>query len=266
MEKGLVFDIRRYSVHDGPGIRTTVFLKGCPLNCYWCHNPEGLLSEPQSIKRIRTINGKKKQYSEIVGRYYSVDEVMEIIIKDRLFYDESAGGVTFSGGEPLMQEAFLMALLSACDQYGIHTAIDTSGYAPPEAFKASAKLARLFLFDIKSLNNTMHLTHTGAENKLILDNLESLAMEAAEIIIRIPVIPDFNNQKEEMQAIADFISPFGSKIRRVDLLPYHPLGCQKYKNLNMPSQINIKRNIPTEDMRGFMRIFSDAGFAVKREG
>ncbi len=266
MVKGLVFDIRRYSVHDGPGIRTTVFFKGCPLNCAWCHNPESWFDEPQVIERDRVFNGQSKRVKETVGQWYSAEEIIDIVMKDRVFYEESGGGLTVSGGEPLKQGAFLRELLTMCHQNGIHTAVDTSGYAPEDQFSEISDLAKLVLYDIKSANNTKHQEYTGVSNDLIIKNLYSLKEKGPGIIIRIPVIPGFNDQMAEMRAILDLIRPVKERIQRVDLLPYHRLGVHKYESLGMqPSRI-VAQNINHDEITAFMKLYTDNGFLVKKGG
>ncbi len=266
MEKGLIFDIRRYSVHDGPGIRTTVFFKGCPLKCSWCHNPESWLDEPQVMERDRVFNGHSKRVKETVGRWYSAEEIIDIVMKDRVFYEESGGGLTVSGGEPLQQGMFLKELLSLCQQYGIHTAIDTSGYVPEDQFSEITGLAKLVLYDIKSANNTKHQEYTGVSNDLIIKNLYSLKENGPKLIIRIPVIPGFNDQLAEMRAILDVIRPVKERIQRVDLLPYHRLGINKYESLGIKPFRLVDQNIRRDDITSFMKLYADNGFPVKKGG
>ncbi len=266
MNKGLIFDIRRYSVHDGPGIRTTVFLKGCNLRCAWCHNPESWLSEPQPIKRVRSMNGHKHEVTETVGKWYTAAEVMNIILKDRLFYEESGGGVTFSGGEPMLQEEFLTEMLSLCKENEIHTAVDTSGFVEAETFRSVAGRANLLLYDIKSPDEGVHLANTGAGNRQILENLNWIKDNGPDIIIRIPVIPGVNNKPGEMRNIRDILSVVGNRIRRIDLLPYHRLGRQKFENLGMTYNGGIEGEIGKDEIISFMKIFSEAGFRVKKGG
>lgn len=266
MRKGLIFDIRRYSVHDGPGIRTTVFLKGCSLRCAWCHNPESWLNEPQPIKKMRSLNGHRHEITETVGKWYSADEVMEVILKDRLFYEESGGGVTFSGGEPMLQEEFLKEMLQLCKQNEIQTAVDTSGSVETEVFKAVSGKADLLLYDIKTSDEAVHIENTGSDNKLILKNLEWVKENGPDVIIRIPVIPGVNNNNEEMQRIRDILVTLRKRVKRVDLLPYHRLGRQKFENLGMTRRAGIKGEITSVEIKGFMEVFSQGGFPVKKGG
>lgn len=266
MSGGIIFDIRRYSVHDGPGIRTTVFFKGCPLNCLWCHNPESIMPEPQPIKRSRQLNGQKEWVEEMVGLHYSACEVMEIIVRDLLFFEESGGGVTFSGGEPLMQALFLLELLALCREAGIHTAVDTSGHASAEAFKEMAAQTELLLFDIKTTDNKKHEAFTGVGNELIINNFHSLNGKGPSVIVRIPVIPGFNNTMEDMQAIRTIMKTSQARIEAVNLLPYHRLGRQKYEALGMQQPPVFKHETKPEQMQKLMSVFEEAGYKVKLGG
>ncbi len=266
MQKGLVFDIRRYSVHDGPGIRTTVFLKGCPLHCSWCHNPEGLMNEPQTIRRTRQLNGKKTIHYENVGEWRTSREVFELIMKDIIFYEESGGGVTFSGGEPLMQPDFLLEMLSLCRQAGIHTAVDTSGHAPGEVFNLIAQNTDLLLYDLKTTDNGKHLTYTGVSKELSLINLKSITDDSARLIIRIPVIPGFNCDIKQFKAMRDQLLELKVQIQRVDLLPCHQLGRQKYRDLGLKTPVKFNTDIDEEQINMLMNIFAGSGFNVKKGG
>lgn len=264
--QGLIFDIRRYSVHDGPGIRTTVFFKGCPLNCLWCHNPEGISGEPQSIRRKRSLNGDQTVVEETVGKHYTGQEVMEQLKRDLLFFEESGGGVTFSGGEPLQQAEFLKKLLVLCREAGIHTAVDTSGYASEEVFREVAGLADMLLFDLKTTEKKVHEAYTGIGNALILKNLQSLNGKGPEVIVRIPVIPGVNNRPEDMQAICQVIQSSRARIKSVNLLPYHRLGRQKYEALGMQEPPAFGPEISKEEMEELMAIFEQEGIEVKTGG
>lgn len=264
--KGLVFDIRRYSVHDGPGIRTTVFFKGCPLNCLWCHNPESILPEPQTILRKRILGPKNFLREEIVGYYYSVEEVMREIRLDRMFYDESGGGVSFSGGEPLMQKDFLLQLLKHCTKESIHTVVDTSGYASEEDFSEVAQNADLLLFDLKTANPQQHEQYTGKDNEVILHNLLSLNEKGPEVILRVPVIPGFNNTSSEMTSISQIATKCKARIREIHLIPYHKLGRQKYEALRMQPPPIFEPETPAEQMQGFLKVFQNNGFTAKIGG
>ncbi len=268
MTSGLIFDIKKYAIHDGPGIRTTVFLKGCPLQCGWCHNPEGLSEAAQRLyiadrcigcglcidacpqqALTRGPNGIvvdpdrcgscydcaetcPSEATQKVGRPVGVEEVLETIEQDRLFYDQSGGGVTFSGGEPLAQAAFLLELLKACGRRGFHRAVDTSGCADAGQLMAVADQTDLFLYDLKLMDSDRHRKYTGIPNEGILSNLELLARRGATVIVRIPVIPGVNTDDDNAVQTARFLTALPG-IRRVHLLPYHNTARKKYRQLGM---------------------------------
>jgi pyruvate formate lyase activating enzyme len=261
--EGLVFDIRRYSVHDGPGIRTTVFLKGCPLECAWCHNPEGIRPDKEVINRRHFLNGKKYPYKDIVGNLKTSEEVFDIIEKDRIFYEESEGGATFSGGEPLMQPEFLHELIGMCRKSGIHTAVDTSGHAPARDFNAALN-SDLLLYDIKSANAVKHKEWTGKGNELILKNLRSVARKGPFLIIRIPLVAGFNSEKAEITAIRDLLVPLKSRIIRVDILPFHNLGVRKYIDTGRKRSIAIDVTPTGDEIDMALQIFTEKGFETKK--
>ena len=245
MNKACIFDIQRNSFVDGPGIRTTVFFKGCNLKCKWCHNPESQSSKPQIMfykdkctgcGRCSGITEKDTDFvcfndaKQICGKEYSVDELFDIIQKDKPFYETSAGGVTFSGGECMLQIDFLCEILKKCKDNKIHTAIDTAGCVSWESFERIIPYTDLFLYDIKTLNNDIHKEFVGTENELILNNLKKLLDRGANVSIRIPVIPTVNDSTEEMKSIKDFLTPHKPN---VELLPYHKMGEHKYNALGM---------------------------------
>ncbi|HSV87485.1 MAG TPA: glycyl-radical enzyme activating protein [Bacteroidales bacterium] len=266
MAEGIFFDIQRFAVYDGPGIRTTVFLKGCPLNCLWCHNPEGIALYPQPFKRKINLNGKEEWVEEISGRRASSAEVMEIIARDLLFYEESGGGVTFSGGEPLQQPEFLLDLINRCKQLGIHTAVDTSGHARKDVFLEVAANTELLLFDVKAIDNRKHVEFTGIGNELILENLLALNQTRPPVHIRIPVIPGFNSNPEEVKEICRILLSARAKIEAIFLLPYHRLGRNKYEGLDLkPPPVFSSGETPVR-IQELVGIFEDAGFFVKIGG
>ena len=265
---GTVFDIQRFCVHDGPGIRTTVFLKGCPLRCRWCHNPEGLSRKTQvqflkeecigcnlcegqhTFEKVETCPaGALKQ----VGRSCTVSELLEAVLKDREFYGQE-GGVTFSGGECLMQADFVTEMLKVCKEQRITTAIDTCGFVPWESLETTIGLCDTYLYDVKCADSGQHKHFTGRENGLILENLYRLSAAGANIWIRIPVIPGFNDTLDEMEAMASIVNPL-SGVQKVTLMPYHTLGKSKYETLGMEPQYHTEKIITPSDIEKFGSLF-----------
>lgn len=244
MNTAIIFDIQRNSFVDGPGIRTTVFFKGCNLKCKWCHNPESQSPKPQILfykdkctgcGRCKGITAKDTEFicfhdaKQICGKEYTVEEVFDTIQKDRTFYEASGGGVTFSGGECMLQTDFLCEILQKCKQEHIHTAIDTAGFVPWESFERVLPYTDLFLYDIKTLKDDVHKEFVGVSNKPILSNLRKLFAVKANIWIRIPVIPNINDSAEEMKGIKAFLDV--CKPAKIELLPYHKMGEHKYTAL-----------------------------------
>lgn len=220
--RGRIFDIQKFSVHDGPGVRTIVFLKGCVLRCRWCCNPE---SQNYEIEQMTT-GGKTKT----VGRDVTVREVLEEVLKDRVYFRRSGGGLTLSGGESLCQPEFAADLLRAAKEAGLSTALESTACAPIETIRKLLPYLDHYLMDIKHTDPAKHKEFTGRDNRLILENAERLAKEAHHLVIRVPVIPTFNDTVEEIAGIAEFVSKImpGGEIH---LLPYHRLGSDKYKGL-----------------------------------
>lgn len=224
--KGRIFDIQKYSVHDGNGIRTIVFLKGCVLRCRWCCNPE---SQEYKIQTMM-VQGEPK----IMGRDVTVEEVMDIVMQDRQYYFRTGGGLTLSGGESLCQPEFATAMLRAAKDYGITTAMESMGYAKWETIENLLPYLDQYLLDIKHMDPKKHELFTGKPNELMLENAMRIAKShKTELSIRIPVIPGFNDTPEEIHAIADYTRQLGN-VKRLHLLPYHRLGQDKYDGLNRP--------------------------------
>jgi len=259
-----IFNIQRYAVHDGPGIRTTVFLKGCPLSCWWCHNPEGLSLERQIIiwpeRCIRcgdcveicpaaaaalqapgpvidqarcTLCGRctetcPSEALEMAGRDISLEELLQEVEKDRVFYEQSGGGVTFGGGEPLLQYDFLKAAAEASAQRGIHTVVDTSGYADGEKLLALSRHVDLFLYDLKHMDNNRHREITGVGNTLILRNLERLVKAGQAVVARFPLIPGINDG-DHVKRLGAYLASV--PVTTVHVLPYHNIAQGKYQRL-----------------------------------
>lgn len=272
MNKGIIFNIQKLSIHDGPGIRTVVFFKGCPLRCLWCANPESQHKEveiacftnrcvecgycenvcPQhAITRtgkVSVIDRSKclvcqtcvkeccTNSKQVVGKPYTVDEIMVEILKDKPFYDESGGGVTFSGGEPLMQADFLLEVLKACKEAGLHTAIETTGVGDLSKLLEAAKYLDLVFFDVKHMDSATHQKLTGVPNEMIHEHLRELAKVHSNIVARIPTIPGMNDSEENIAATAAFVSSLG--IGRLEFLPYHNFGEYKYGQMGMEYQLH----------------------------
>lgn len=265
--EGLIFSVKRYSVHDGPGIRVTFFMKGCPLTCRWCHNPEGISSFPEKTSRTNRVGGKSFIKEEEVGKYYTVDDILEICEKERVFTDRSGGGVTFSGGEPVMQPEFLLAALKALKKKGFNTAVDTSGYSPEKNFREILPYTDLFLFDLKHLSDDRHIELTGVSNRLILENFRLLAREAEAVMIRIPVIPGMNDDEGHLMKLRDYITSVNTgNIQKINLLPYHKIGSSKYRRFNMEWKMEGVEPPAGEKMKQMKEYFSQTGIKVKIGG
>lgn len=220
--KGRIFDIQQFSTHDGPGIRTIVFLKGCLLRCRWCCNPESQMYDIQQM----TKNGK----IETIGRDVTVEEVFEVVKRDRIFYRRSGGGLTLSGGESLCQAEFALALLKVCKEHGISTAMETTLCVPFDMIEPLIPYVDTFLVDIKHMNSAKHEEFTTMKNELILQNAKKVSALANRFVVRVPVIPGFNDTEDEISAIASFAASL-SGVKEMNLLPYHRLGYDKYVGL-----------------------------------
>ena len=266
MNKGLIFDIRRFTVHDGPGIRTTVFFMGCPLNCWWCHNPESHRMMPEISLRTLELEGKKYKRKETTGRWVTVEEVIEEVIKDRVFYEESNGGVTFSGGEPLVQYEFLRQLLVACKQNNFHTAIDTTGYITTAKIRHLAKITDLFLYDIKLMDDAEHRKYTGVSNELILKNLAILLNEGSNVIIRIPVVPGITDTRKNTDALKEFLEPYKEAVREINLLPYHTIAKHKYSRFSRTNKMGTMPDLKPEEAFPMKQELETLGIGVKIGG
>jgi pyruvate formate lyase activating enzyme len=246
MEKGIIFDIKRYALHDGPGIRTTVFFKGCAATCWWCHNPESQEMNFEKTCRINRIDQKSIEEEEVIGKEMTVSEVMEEISKDQVFYDESGGGVTFSGGEPLMQPDFLNELLIQCQKVGFSTTLDTTGYAPFDVFSRICENVDLFLYDIKFIDDRLHQKYTGVSNHKILKNLRHLVKDNKNVILRFPVIPGITDEQKNIEDILQFVVNLNQEELQIDLLPYHKIARHKYEKLNKEYLMG-KTDLPSTD-------------------
>ena len=291
---GLVFNIQKFSVHDGPGIRTTVFIKGCPLNCHWCHNIESqsfhlemehkvdLCTGCQACVTecphgaITVVDGKAvtDEYTclrcgncvvsclqngrKICGEELPVAKVIKELLKDKVFYKQSGGGVTFSGGEPMAQIDFLENITKACKSEGLHVAVDTSGFAPWSSFERIVNQTDLFLYDLKMINSAKHLIYTAVPNELILENLRKLSDLGKSIFIRIPVIPTVNDDQENIDQTILFLQQLN--IVQVNLLPYHNLGKGKAPRFGKTYKLSGIKSPTEEDMNKMGQQFIAAGF------
>ena len=246
---GRLFNIQKFSINDGPGIRTTVFFKGCPLQCKWCSNPE-------SQNRNAAIADAMEDET-YAGRDYTVEEVLREVRKDKPFYDESGGGMTLSGGEVLQQAEFATALADAARAEGIHVAVETTGYASPARFAEFMRHIDLFLYDFKHVDREAHFAGTGVYNDVILENLQQLVRAGRPVIARIPVIPRFNSSPAAARAMAAWLCQAG--VREVHLLPFHQFGQNKYTQLGIPYEMAQYKQLHPEVLTNYRQIFLDEG-------
>lgn len=256
--EGMVFDVQRYALHDGAGIRTLVFLKGCPLRCPWCHNPEGQ-QKRQQVMRYQ--DGSEK----IAGRKVSVEQILREVEKDTIFFDQSGGGVTISGGDPLLQPTFLAELLRAFKGHELRTAVETSGYARWEDVARVAPFVDLWLYDLKLMDPERHRRWTGVSNRRILANLGRLAASGARVIVRIPIVPGVNDDQENLEATGRFVAGLGT-IGEVHLLPYHRAALSKYERLSMPYSLGDTPEPTGEQMEELAAILQACGLRTKIGG
>jgi pyruvate formate lyase activating enzyme len=271
--KALIFNIQKYNMYDGPGVRTLIFFKGCPLRCYWCHNPESIHPQPELMYESAKCIGCGRCGDRlsgacadncpsgaltVSGKNVTVEELLQTAEKDNLFYQRSGGGITVSGGEALLQPVFAAAFLAACRENGWHTAVDTAGEVPFSAFEAVLPYTELFLYDIKVIDPARHTQGCGTDNRRILDNLRRLSALGAEIRLRVPVVPGFNDDEAAMAEIGAFTQTL-PRAHPLDLLRFHRMGAVKYKNLRRTYPANDIT--PPDDTR--MRALADS---IKRQG
>jgi pyruvate formate lyase activating enzyme len=293
----LVFDIKKFSVHDGPGIRTTVFFKGCPLRCQWCHNPESQRLGRERLYRAERcircgaclaacdhgaiswahgalvtddsrcilcgvcVDECHAGAREIAGREMTVAQVMAEVERDVAFYDESGGGVTFSGGEPLAQTEFLMGLLRASRDRAIHTALDTCGHAPWKVLDKVRPLVDLFLYDVKIMDDARHRRFTGVSNALILENLEALSAGGSRIVVRVPIIPGINDDEDNLRRLAAYVAAL-PQVEGLALLPYHATATAKYERLGLAYALREVRPPPNARMEALGHTLQGYGLRV----
>ena len=296
--RGLIFHIMRFSLHDGPGIRTAVFFKGCPLSCWWCHNPESQHFEPDlmySAERCRlcgecqaacphaaiqrvgnrmTVNEACERCGTCVefcgaearkvsGREMTAGEIIKEIERDLVFFEESSGGVTFTGGEPFGQPELLEALLTECRARRIHSVIETCGAAPREQVLRIGALADLILYDLKMVDAARHRVYTGAGNRNILENLEALVAAGLRVVVRMPVIPGVNDSPEDVRAACEYLA--GLAVERVEFLPYHATGTEKYKRLGREYRLEGTPSPDAEAMAEITAQLLDVGLEAKEK-
>ena len=297
--EGTVFNIQRYSIDDGPGIRTTVFLKGCPLRCLWCSNPESQNPNPEILYRYTSCkscgtcvqtcpNGAismsenegieidrskcvvcgecvktcKPEALNLTGKLMTAEEVMKTVKRDEVYYQTSNGGVTCSGGEILAQPEFVAELFKQCHERNIHTNADTSGFGPSEGLKKILEHSDLVYFDLKVIDPVKHKEMIGVDNELILENFKIVAASGIDTVIRFPLVPSFNDSPEDLHAIANIIKEHGPHMT-VNILPYHEYGANKYPGVGMTYPLEgLKENTP-ENIENARKVFEDAGLNVE---
>ncbi len=270
--KATIFEIKRFAVHDGDGIRTTVFFKGCPLRCVWCHNPEGLTAIPQIARYEHKCVGcgecKKNGFmpadclgeaTVLYGKEVTVEDLLPILMEDRDFYENSGGGVTLSGGECLMQADFCTEILKRLKGNGIHTAVDTCGFVSKESLDKVVPYTDIFLYDVKAYDEDAHIKCTGVSNKQILKNLKYLNSIGKDIEIRIPYVPDYNDS--QIERIAYFLAPL-QNIKKIRILPYHNYAGSKYKALDIANTLPERRPTDKEIQKAAETIKNITNFVV----
>ena len=293
MEKGITFNIQKFSIHDGPGIRTTVFFKGCPLRCEWCSNPESqikniqilhdqskcsyclscvaacpngaithednkiIINEDKCVGCLTCVNSCPNRALSYEGDYQTIEEIVDICMQDIDFYEESGGGVTISGGEGMSQPEFLKKLIAELKKNSVHVAIETTGYVKKETFEELARELDLLLFDVKHYDREKHYNGTKVYNDLIVENLKWAIDNGIEVLPRIPVIPDFNDSLDDAEGLAELLVEVGAK--KVQLLPFHQFGEKKYELLNRNYKYKNKKALYPEDLEEYQKIFLDKG-------
>jgi pyruvate formate lyase activating enzyme len=255
----IIFNIQKFSTHDGPGVRTTIFFKGCPLRCAWCHNPESQQFEPETM-----LNAAGEP--ETIGRPYTLDDLLTIIQADQLFYDQSGGGVTFSGGEVMSQNrTYVVELAKRCRAIGITVAVDTCGVAQAADYLALLPHVDYFLYDLKFLDDRMHRTYTGASNQLVLENLQVLQAHRAPIILRLILVAGLNDSTATAKKTIAWLQAAGITPLEISLLPYHAYGSEKYPRLHRAKPTAFQ--VPTAEQLAIIQtLYEKAGYVVKIGG
>ena len=294
MEKGIIFDIKNFSIHDGPGIRTTVFLKGCPLRCLWCSNPESQKARPElmtypercvgcgkcvevcptgAAKATQTIREKcigcgkcvevcESEARKLIGRWATSEDIVKEVAKDKIFYDESGGGVTLSGGEVVMQPKFATEIFKMCQEQGIHTVLDTTGYCKWKTFSEIIRYVDLVYFDNKCIIPEQHVELTGVDNGMILTNLKKMDEIGKRFSIRMPIIPGLNDSEKILQATGEFLRELKSNFT-VFLLPFHAYGASKYERLDLTYKLGKLKNLEKEKLAPIKNILEEYELKVQ---
>ncbi|MCW3807615.1 glycyl-radical enzyme activating protein [Plebeiibacterium marinum] len=264
--KGTIFDIKRFALNDGPGIRTTVFLKGCPLKCAWCHNPESISSVIEEFIQVRELDGQRFESTQAIGEFVTSESLIEEIAKDKEFFRQSGGGVTFSGGEPMLQLDFLSDIITKCKAKKMHVVIDTAGLCKQSHIEKVMNQVDLFLYDLKIIDEEKHKTYTGVSNDVILKNLEFLLQNNANVIIRIPVIPGINDQEQDIVKLEQYLSDKLEYIKEIHLLPFHNSAESKYRRFNTGYSFKGVKSQDPRDLVNLKERFERKGFNVKIGG
>lgn len=254
-----IFNIQKFSVHDGPGVRTTIFFKGCPIRCMWCHNPESQKYKPEVMKNK---DGKE----ETIGKQYTIKQLVKIVQADQIFYDQSGGGVTLSGGEVMTQDMeYIEELVKEFYRIGISVVIDTCGVVPPDNYERILPYTDLFLYDLKLINSQMHKKYTGVSNDLVLENLKLISNHKGKINLRLILIKDVNVDKQAICGIVDWLQEQNISIESINLLPYHDFGKDKYPSLNRECTQNFEKP-SDEHIEEIKEYLEKAGYSVKVGG
>ncbi len=262
---GDIFDIKRFAIHDGPGIRTTVFFRGCPLVCWWCHNPEARVDCGRETYRKRSRDMTLPLSDNVIGPEVELDTLVTEISRDSIFYDQSRGGLTVSGGEPMMQIDFLESLLQSCRDRGIATTVDTSGYAPWPEFDRIRELVDLFMVDLKLIDDVQHEKYTGVSNTLILENFEKLLKAGSSVRARCPMIPGITDTEENMDALISFLGRY-EDVELISLLPYNRLGEDKFDRFGLEYGPGALKTQTPDEMKIIAGRFEQAGLSVRIGG